>query len=305
VTADRKDIKISQCISIIAKQEEAMLILSDMEGIGGIIDSRLLCPGDPFWRSYGRYLLTEEVNAVAIALFYNGIKKIYLSEAHNIGRNTVTEDLFPFITVLPPHIAQSNMHGISAWEELYGKKNIKGAIMVGCYGKAGSKGVFAHSLDGGVFERIAVNGEEVGDIALPAGLLGYYNIPLIEVVGDEAAIMDAKRIIPEITGVVVKRAENDGWIAALPPDIVQKKICEGTIKSLKKRPAPFRFDEPVDLSFEVRNEKFLERIPKNREVEIEINGKSMHVIAQDYLKVYDAFWNVYSAMIGNQIKEHN
>ncbi len=279
------------------RKEKAVLILSDMEGVSGLIDRRLGYSGEPFWRDYGRHLLTEDINVIAGTIYSGGIKKIYLSESHNFGKNTVMEYLLPFITVLPPHSAQTNMHGKSFWEELYKEKNIVGAIMAGCHGMAGISGFLPHSWDSNVFEYIKVNEEEVGEIGLMAGLLGIYNIPLITVIGDEAATKEAKNIIPEITGITVKKAKKDNWLSVLTPDaahtLISKKIREA-LKNISEV-SPFRFKEPAQLSFKVKREEYLTKMKKDKR--LRINKKIVHIDASNYLDAYDIFWDCYLKMM--------
>lgn len=277
--------------------DKAILILSDMEGVSGVIDKRLTISGGTFWRDYGRHLLTDDINAVASILYSGGVKRIYLSESHNLGRNTVLEYLLPFITVLPPHSAQSSMHGRAFWEEFYTEKNVKGAIMVGCHGMAGANGFLSHSWDSNAFEFIKVNNEEVGEIGLTAGLLGYYNIPLVEVIGDDAAIKEVKNIIPEIIGVTVKKAEKDSWLSVLPPDVAQQLIRERTSECLEKltKVKPFKFREPVNLCFEVKKKDYLTKISKDKRLRIE--KQVMYINASNYVEAYDVFWDSYLKMI--------
>lgn len=278
-------------------EEKAILILSDMEGVSGLIDRRLAYSGEPFWKNYGRYLLTEEINVVARTVYSTGIKKIYLSESHNMGKNTVTENLLPFISVLPPHSAQTNMHGKLFWEQLYKEKNIKGAIMVGCHAMAGGNGFLPHSWDSNIFEYIKVNEEEVGEIGLMAGLLGYYSIPLISVIGDETATKEAVKIIPEIIEVTVKRAKKDNWLSILTPDaaheLISKKIYIA-IKNISKTKY-FKFKEPAKLYFKVKRKEYLTNIEKDKRLKIE--KQIVHIKASNYLEAYDIFWDCYLKMI--------
>ena len=278
-------------------KEKAILILSDMEGVSGIIDRRLAYSGEPFWKNYGRYLLTEEINVIARTVYSMGIKRVYLSESHNMGKNTVMENLLPFITVLPPHSAQTNMHGENFWKQLYKEKNIKGAIMVGCHAMAGVNGFLPHSWDSNIFEYIKVNKEEVGEIGLMAGLLGYYNIPLISVIGDETAAKEAVKIIPEIIGVTVKKSEKGNWLNMLVPDaaheLISKKICKA-IKSIS-RIKVFTFKEPAKLSFRVKKEEYLTNIKKDKRLRIE--KQIVHIEASNYKEAYKIFWDCYLKMI--------
>lgn len=277
--------------------DEAILILSDMEGVSGLIDKRLVHSGEQYWRDYGRHLLTEDINAIAGAVYSGGVKKIYLSESHNFGKNTVIEYLFPFVTVLPPHSAQTNMHGKAFWEEFYRERNVKGAIMVGCHGMAGVNGFMPHSWDSNVFEYIKVNEEKVGEIGLTAGLLGYYNIPLIAVVGDEAATKEAKKIIPKITVITTKRAEKDNWVSVLLPNAAHELISKKITQSLENLTniKPLKFKKPERLCFKVKKEDYLTKIKKDNRLRIE--KKVVYIDAPNYSKVYDIFWDCYMKMI--------
>lgn len=276
------------------QNNEAFLILSDMEGISGLIDHRLLSSGERFWMNYGRYLLTEEINAVALTLYSKGIKRIYLSENHNFGRNAVVEELLPFITVLPPHSANTNLWGTSFWEQLYKKRGIIGAIMIGFPAMAGAGGYLSHSVDSNVFEYIKINEKEYGAIGITAALLGEYNVPLIAVIGDGSAAKEAAKIVPNITTVMVKKTNENNWISVLPPDIAHSFISENVSKALDNLPnvAPFKVKKPVKLEFKVKKDDYLTTIEEKIK-EIKIYDKIVVIDASDYLKAYDIFWNCY------------
>lgn len=273
----------------------SFLILSDMEGVSGLIDDRLL--SGSFWRCYGRYLLTEDVNTVASAIFSRGVRRIYLSESHNFGRNVVLEYLLPFIKVLPPHSAQTSMYGVSFWEEFYGKEKILGAIIIGFPAREGSGGFLSHSWDKKFFEYIKVNGRECGAIGLTAGLLGHYKIPLIEVIGDEAAAREAEELIPGVTTVAVKRVERDNWISVLSLNIARPLIFKKTLEALDNLPSikSFQFEEPVDFIFAVKREDYLYAIDGMEGVLVD--GRTVRIKAASYLHAYDLFWNCYMKML--------
>ena len=276
------------------QDNEAFLILSDMEGVSGLIDHRLLSSGDRFWMNYGRYLLTDDINAVALALYSKGIKRIYFSENHDFGRNAVVEELLPFITVLPPHSANTNLWGTSFWEELYKKSGIIGAIMIGFPAMAGAGGYLSHSWDSNVFEYIKINGKEFGAIGMTAALLGEYDVPLVAVIGDEAAANEAAMIVPNITTVVVKKTNENNWLSVLPPDIAHRLIFENVSKALDNisNVKPFKVKKPVKLEFKVKKDDYLATI-KEKIKGIKIYDKVVVIDTSDYLKAYDMFWNCY------------
>lgn len=285
------------------QNNEAFLILSDMEGISGLIDRRLLSSGNRFWMNYGRYLLTEEINAVALALYSKGIKRIYLSENHNFGRNVVIEELLPFIDVLPPHSANTNLWGTSFWEELYKKRSIVGAVMIGFPAMEGAEGYLSHSVDSDVFEFIKINGEKHGAIGLTAALLGEYNIPLIAVIGDEAATKEAAKMIPNIVAITVKKINENNWIHVLPPDIAHNLISESVSKALDNLPnvTPFKVKKPVKLEFKVKKGDYLTIIEEKIKEKVKIYDEIVVINAPEYLKAYDIFWNCYLRIMCNKV----
>ncbi len=278
------------------QENDAILIITDMEGISGLIDRRLLSTGGRFWREYGRALLTEDINTVAAAIYSRGIRRIFLSENHNTGRNVIMEELLPFVQVLTPHCANTTMCGNSFWQEFYTKEGIIGAVLLGFPAMAGSGGYLAHSWDNNVFEYIRINGRESGAIGTTAALLGEYNIPVFAVIGDESATSEARELIPDITTVVVKRMEKDNWIEVLPPDVVHGIIFEEISKSLDKiqKIKPFRVQSPVEFEFRVKNRDFLSFI---KEEKIIIKESSVFIEAESFSEAYARFWDCYMKMM--------
>jgi len=275
----------------------AFLILSDMEGVSGLIDQRLLYSGGKYWMNYGRYLLTEDINAIASALYSKGIKKIYLSENHNLGRNVVIEELLPFITILPPHCANTNMMGMHFWEELYKNRNIIGAIMLGFPAMSGAKGYLSHSWDNNVIEYIKINGKKYGAIGTTAALLGEYDIPLIAVIGDEAAAKETANIIPNINTIVVKKMNNNNWINALPPNFAHELIFKGISDALGNlsKVKPFKVKKPVKFEFKVKKDDYIALIEEKKG--IKIDGKIVVIDASEYLEAYNMFWDCYLKVV--------
>ncbi|MDD4146732.1 MAG: M55 family metallopeptidase [Clostridia bacterium] len=275
------------------KGDPAILILSDMEGVSGLVDGRLVSSGNMYWREYGRYLLTNDVNTVAIACVANGFKKVLLSESHNFGMNTVYDSLAPFITVLPPHSAQSNLKGTEIWDTIYKGNNIVAAIMVGVHPMEGTKGFFPHSWDSKVFKNIKINGEPHGEIGTIAALLGYYDIPLICVVGDSEAGKEAEACIPGIKAISVKEQEADGWVRVLPPAKAEKLIYTEVSKCLQEidKIQPLKLGTPVEISFDLKNKEKASLFANDPRVQV--SGDTVIINADNYKDAYAIFWDCY------------
>lgn len=280
--------------------DSAILILSDMEGVSGIIDSRLVNAGSIQWKEYGRSLITDDVNAVAAACLAKGFKNVYLSEAHNYGKNTVPELLLPMLKLLPSCSAQSNMHGTQIWDEIYQKNNIVAAIMVGIHPMEGNKGYLPHSWDSGAFKNIKINGKEHGEIGTIAALLGHYDIPLIAIVGDLGAAKEAEECIKGIKAIAVKEQLEDGWIKALPPKKAHELIFKEISNSLENinKVEVFKLNGDVEMSFELKHKEQLSLFKEDKDVSI--IDDVVYIKTTNYKDAYNIFWNSYMKIMFNR-----
>ena len=281
-------------------EDAAILILSDMEGVSGIIDSRLVNAGSIQWKDYGRSLITDDVNTVAAACLAKGYKNVYLSEAHNYGKNTFPELLLPMIKVLPSSIAQTNIQGMKHWDEIYQEMNIIAAIMIGIHPMEGAKGYLPHSWDGGAFKNIKINGTEHGEIGTIAALLGHYDIPLIAIVGDAGAAKEAEECIKGIKAISIKEQLEDGWIKALPPKKAHELIFKEISSSLENinKVEIFKLTGDVEISFELKNKEQLALFKEDKTVNIK--DDIVYIQASNYKEAYNIFWNCYIKIMFNR-----
>lgn len=281
--------------------DSAILILSDMEGVSGIIDSRLVNAGSIQWKEYGRSLITDDVNMVAAACLSKGFKNVYLSEAHNYAKNTVPELLLPMLKVLPSSSAQSNMHGTKIWDEIYEQKNIVAAIMVGIHPMEGNQGYLPHSWDSGAFKNIKINGKEHGEIGTIAALLGHYDIPLIAIVGDAGAAKEAEECVKGIKAISVKEQLEDGWVKALPPTKAHGLIFKEISSALENidEVEVFKLTGDVEMSFELQNKDQLALFKEDETVSIK--DDVVYINASNYKEAYDIFWNSYMKIMFNRM----
>ncbi|NLV73328.1 MAG: M55 family metallopeptidase [Chloroflexi bacterium] len=78
-------------------------------------------------------------------------------------------------------------------------------FFVGQHSKAGTaRGVLAHTYSSSTIERFAINGLEMGEFGCRAALAGSYDIPTAFISGDEAAVAEARALVPNIYGAPVK-----------------------------------------------------------------------------------------------------
>ncbi len=87
---------------------------------------------------------------------------------------------------------------------------------------------------------------EAGEFALNAAVAGCFGVPVVFVSGDEAAVAEARELLPGVTGVAVKTGpRQDGRPAAAARDDAGSCCATGLQRALRaaQRPAALTWDE--------------------------------------------------------------
>src|SRR3989442_9641827 len=165
--------------AICGAQKSKFLIVTDMEGVGGVnnVEEQLL-PGQ---RRYdeSRRLLVGEINAAIQGLLEAGAGQVVVWDGHDGSRSLSIADIDPAAELIQGRPTPANYY---LQDRLY-----DGILFVGQHAMAGAKnGVLAHSQSFSV-ERISLNGRSVGEIGQIAAIGGYFQIPVIMLAGEPAA----------------------------------------------------------------------------------------------------------------------
>jgi len=89
--------------------------------------------------------------------------------------------------------------------------------------------------------KLTLNGTTVGEIGIEAAVAGDHEIPVLMITGDAAAVREAERLLPGITGVVVKQQTPETGVVCRPPSVTLEQI-RSTAESIAADPpevAPF------------------------------------------------------------------
>ncbi|WJH33728.1 M55 family metallopeptidase [Paenibacillus sp. CC-CFT747] len=215
-------------------------IMTDMEGVSGVINNKDWCePGGSYYEE-GKELLTQEVNAAVEGFYAAGATEIHVVDGHGWGGvNHLLLDprvsyLRYFLRKPYPFYLDSTYSAI-AW--------------VGQHAKAGTE--YAHLPHTGSYDVLdcTINGLSVGEfgkVALCAAALG---IPSIFGSGDEAFVEEARKLTGGIETVSVKQGkvpgsgddcETDAYRSRnfsaihLHPAVARARIREGAEKALAR-----------------------------------------------------------------------
>ena len=222
--------------------KRTLYILCDLEGASGISpgNRKAMHHGSELWASEGRALVTSDVEAVCDAANEFGIDEIIIDDEHDCGKrepNLLVTDLPPNVRVLRrPHLPGKARKVIGG--EPFGM------VFVGQHAMFGGGGFAPHTIQSPPIGAVTVNGLRVGEIGLE--LAKFMGAPLLAVIGEEAAIAEARALCPRVVGIPVKSLERDWFPSA---DETRPTIRRNVLDALRTRDAaggldlksPFRF----------------------------------------------------------------
>lgn len=178
-------------------------IISDMEGVSGIVKPEQISGGDPMFMD-ARKLYTEEINAAVRGAKAAGATEIVVMDCHGAGggwtfNSLIAEDLHPDCE----WVVQEEWTGYTTFLE----EGCDAALFVGMHAMAGSQfGNLNHTVSGRDYQRLWFNGTEVGETAINAALCGTWSCPVLLVTGDQASCDEARALLGAgLTTVAVKR----------------------------------------------------------------------------------------------------
>lgn len=171
----------------------------DMEGIAGVVTGEQL---GPTGFEYGRFreFMTHEALAAVRAAKAAGATEIVVADSHGNGQNLLIEQ-FP-----------SDVRIIRSWPRRLGMvagidDGVDAAIFIGYHaGTSNPAGVRAHTFSSATLTRVALNGEHVTEGSWNAAIAGHFNVPVIMMSGDDAAIAEVQKAVGMIEAAETKRS---------------------------------------------------------------------------------------------------
>jgi D-amino peptidase len=177
-------------------------VISDMEGVAGIVKWEQVTGGDPMYEE-GRRLYTEEINAAVRGAKAGGATEIVVMDCHGAGKGWTFNSLIP--DLLDPaceFVVQDE------WTEYTGflEAGCDAALFVGMHARAGTPdGVMNHTVSGQQWQNLWFNGTLVGETGINAALCGHWECPVLLVTGDRAVCREATELLgPGLATVAVK-----------------------------------------------------------------------------------------------------
>src|SRR5918995_6352517 len=171
----------------------------DMEGVAGAVTSEQL--GPPGFE-YGRFreFMTREAVAAVEAAKAAGATEIVVADSHGNGQNLLI-DQFP-----------ADVRIIRSWPRRLGMvagidDSIDAAVFIGYHARTNNpSGVRAHTFSSANLTRVALNGVDVTEGAWNAAIAGHFNVPVVMMSGDDAAIAEVRKAIGNVEAAETKKS---------------------------------------------------------------------------------------------------
>lgn len=218
----------------------------DMEGVAGTVTADQLGPSG-FEYARFREFMTREALAAVNAAKEAGATEILVSDSHGNGENLLIELFPPDVRIIrswPRHL--SMMAGVD--------ESFDAVIFIGYHASTNNPvGVRAHTFSSARLTRVAVNGTIVTEGAWNAAIAGHFNVPVVMISGDDAAIAEVRSLVGNIEGAETKK--NLGFHSAntLTPqasyELIAQKVKAALARLREFKPYKMQAPVTVDVGF--------------------------------------------------------
>jgi D-amino peptidase len=243
-------------------------IISDMEGVAGIVKSAQVKGGDPMYDE-GRRLYTEEINAAVRGAKAGGATEIVVMDHHGAG------DGWSFNSLVPDLVDPACEYVVQReWTEYTGflEEGVDACLLVGMHAMAGTPdGVMSHTVASRTWQNLWFNGTLVGETGINAAFCGSWGCPVLLVTGDDAACREGKALLGEgLTTVVVKKGIGAQSARNVAPRRARELIEAGARTALGDLKAVPAYDpgRPSEIVVEFKDTEPIERLRYRSGVEI-------------------------------------
>jgi D-amino peptidase len=264
-------------------------IISDMEGVSGIVKWQQTIGGDPMYEE-GRRLYTEEINAAVRGAKAAGAEEIVVMDCHGAGGgwsfNSLVHDL------LEPdceYVVQEEWTSYTGFLE----SGCDAALFVGMHAMNGTRfGVLNHTVSGQQWQNLRFNGTLVGETGINAALCGTWGVPVLLVTGDRATCEEATTLLGDgLTTVSVKEGLGQFGARQIPARRSRELIEDGARRALSDLEAvrPYDPGSPCTIEVEYKTSAAADRQRRVRGVEV-VDDRRIRSTADTWWAAWQQFF---------------
>ena len=233
---------------LFGQRDLKVYISADMEGVVGVVTNEQLGPSG-FEYARFREFMTGEVNAAIDGALAAGATEIVVSDSHGNGQNLLIEKLPQDITLVrawPRPLMM--MQGID--------ESFDAAIFIGYHTSTSNpEGIRAHTMSSARLAEVKLNGIPMPEAGINAAIGGHFGVPIVMISGDDKIVEEARSIIGDIEGAVVKWAIGFHSGRTLMPEAAYDLIRQKVTTALNRLDdfEPYRLETPITLDVRWKN----------------------------------------------------
>ena len=266
---------------VLGQEKKTVFMITDAEGIAGICRQEQTEPSLAELRD----LLTGEVNAAVQGFLDGGADEVIVWDGHD-GSQTLSAATI--------HRQAKLLIG-SPGATMTLDRGYKAIAFVGQHSMANvQNGVMAHSFSSLGIQNLLLNGKPIGEIGMVSALAGYFNIPVILLTGDWAAVEEIRALIPQVETVAVKEGLGRYSCISLSAVMARAQTQEAARRAMAAigKIAPYKIEGPVTLQIEHTTRNSLSpdtgKLPG---VEV-VDDRTLRIQGKDILEAWTR-WKVY------------
>jgi D-amino peptidase len=235
-------------VSAETQPKRKVYISADMEGIAGVVTGEQLGPQGFEYQRF-RDFMTNEVLAAIEGARAAGATEILVSDSHGNGQNLLIERLPKDVQIVRSWPRPLMMvEGIDS--------TFDAVLFVGYHtGTTNAEGVRAHTMSSANFADVRLNGVSVPEAGLNAAIAGHFGVPVALITGDDAVVKEARALLGDLEGAVVKWPLGFHSARTLTPDasceLIREKAKAAVARSGQRK--PYRLKTPVELELRFKN----------------------------------------------------
>jgi D-amino peptidase len=234
--------------SATAKDGRRIFVSVDMEGIAGVVSNEQLGPPGFEYERF-RQFMTEETNVAIAAAREAGATEFVVSDSHGNMQNLLIEKLPKDVLVV-----RSAPRPLMMMQGL--DESFDGVIFIGYHASTTNpEGVRAHTMSSATLADVRLNGVSVPEAAFNAAIAGHFGVPVLAISGDDVIVKEARALLGDVEGAVVKWAYGFHSAKTLTPEAA-RDVIRDRVKAAMARRASFRpyiVKTPVELEVRFKN----------------------------------------------------
>ena len=282
-------IKEKQNLAERESEKVRVLIMSDMEGVSGIVVWEQVNGGAAMFEE-GRHLYTEEINAAVRGAKAAGATEIVVVDCHGAGQGWTFNSLIP--DKIHPDCEWVAHHGWGRYEDMW-EDGCDACLLIGMHARNGTPdGVLCHTISSVQYRNLWFNDDLVGETGVNAALNGAYGVPIALVTGDAAVCREARELLgDDLPTVAVKQGLSRYSARQLPPVRARQLIEDAARDALTDLTGvkPYVPDVPTTIKIELSSVDKLAEFKGRQGVEI-TGPVTVESRAKDWLTAWNQFW---------------